>query len=52
MRLRGLVFASLVVLVGPFPIGAQVPKSPDQEPQPLVKAQTNAVIVDVVVTRL
>jgi VWFA-related protein len=48
MWLRGLVFASLGLLVGPFSVRAQVPKSPFQEP--LVKAQTNAVVVDVVVT--
>ena len=50
MWLRRLVFASVGLLVARIPLGAQAPDFPPQERQPLVKAQTNAVVVDVVVT--
>jgi VWFA-related protein len=50
MWFRGLVLASLGLLVGSFPLGAQAPNAPSQERRPLVKVQTNAVVVDVVVT--
>jgi VWFA-related protein len=50
MWLRGLIFASLGLLVGRIPLGAQAPNLSFQERQPLVKAQTSAVVVDVVVT--
>lgn len=50
MWFRGLAFASLGLLVGGIPLDAQAPNSPSQERQPFVKVQTNAVVVDVVVT--
>jgi VWFA-related protein len=46
----GLAFALLGLLAGGIPLDAQAANSPSQERQPLVKVQTNAVVVDVVVT--
>ena len=50
MWLRSLVFASVGLLVGRTPLGAQAPNFSSQERQSLVRTQTNAVAVDVVVT--
>jgi VWFA-related protein len=50
MWLRSLAFASAGLFFGCTLLGAQASNSPSQERQPLVKAQTNAVVVDVVVT--
>jgi len=50
MWLRGFVLVLLILPAGRISLGAQAPNSSPQERQPLVKAQTNAVVVDVVVT--
>jgi VWFA-related protein len=50
MWLCSLAFASAGLFFGCTLLGAQASNSHSQERQPLVKAQTNAVVVDVVVT--
>ena len=50
MWLRGFVLVLLILPAGRISLDAQAPNSSPQERQPLVKAQTNAVVVDVVVT--